>query len=161
MDRKAHYMRSDRRAAKWINGIAMMGVLASCIAACGAGDGVASVSVTSDVPIAGVVTLRATAVRGGMPAAALDYPVPGAPVTLSSSTPQLLGIRFDKDHTGDITVTVDALDAAGKVLGTGKGMGRVEPSKTTPISVKLTPSASPPVCVFDSNNFDDGCVFGQ
>lgn len=157
------------RARRLFAGIPVLLVLIAT--GCAAGDGVIRVTVTSETRIDGVALLRATASG----AIANDFPQ-SPPLTVSNVTPHVLGLRFDKSHAGDVTVTVEAFDAQMNRLALGTGMGKVETSKTTDIGVVLRPAGPPPdmampdlvmpdmaavnICVFDTDTFDNGCVFG-
>lgn len=133
---------------------------------CGAGDGVARVTLTSNAPIAGVSVIRATATVGGVMAAQNEFDQ-AVPITISSGSQRAFGLRFDKGHTGDLVVQVVVLDGNGGMLGSGSGSGHVDASKEADVTVVLAPGA-PPLCVFSDvaqsrNLFSDKpritCVF--
>jgi len=91
------------------------------------------VTVTTVSEIAGVTLLRAT-VEGA--AAANEFAV-GAPNKIGPGNEHVLALRFDKDHTGDVTVTVEALAGTTR-LASGTASGHVDPSGTARLTVTLT-----------------------
>jgi hypothetical protein len=113
------------------------------LAGCAPGQGVVLVSVEGG-PVAGVAALHISVENAGTQGAPTDLMLPH-PVTIPP--PLTFSISFGPDRKGEVTVTVDARDAAGHTLATATGHGSVSPSQESTLTV-----------TFPGGNSDGGMV---
>lgn len=117
----------------------LAGLMVACaaLAGCGDGAGAVDVTVTSAGSVCGVDRVRLTVSQGGALSLPAEYPVLNSPATITAATPITVTANFDKDHTGDSLIRVDALDAAGALLATQVGAAHVEAGKHSVAVVTL------------------------
>ncbi len=133
----------------------MLGALA--IAGCAPGQGVVVVTVAGG-PVAGIASLHVGVENAGTQGAPTDLPMAhpiSIPPTLTFS------VSFGADRQGEVTVTVDARDAAGHTLATGTGHGSVSPSQESSLTVTLPGSVTDGGMMVDGGKMGDGGGMGD
>ena len=110
-------------------------LLAALVAGCGGGPGVVHLTVDANPPVANVDHFHIVVVNGGATSHATDLPLDSRPIAIPPT--HTIDLAFGTNRSGDATITLDALDAGGKLLASGTATATIDPTKDTTANLTL------------------------
>ncbi len=108
--------------------------LCAAILGCGPGTSTLELTVDATTVVAGIAKFSVTVENLGRTAHS-DFPAPGGLIGIPPA--RHLALVFDKDVTGAVKITVDALGPQGQLLTSGMGTATLMPSHATSLIITL------------------------